>query len=511
MSTVTVHDAIQLILPQPALILAGHSGLYRTVSWPALARAVAPLFTDLNGNEIALISMNTLRDVDPPIALATLIDRLAMVPVSAVVIFGVCDDQAIRAAEQHQLPLISVTSDVDIRTIERELQGLLSDFDLHVERRAAQIALELGEHSLAGDGLASMLALLSSKIDRSLALFSSKGELLAFHGSHEYRVIAQSIALRAGEQRVSGIDVWALQLAAANHPIGILVLLGISLTSADRATVKRAGMALALELSKTQALSAVEERYRGNFLEQLFSGALSDSGILLQRARDAGVDVRKTHVAVLCVLPTSQRVSSQSVIPALMPSVSSTISTMSHSDGVVCMVPLDGKTVLSSATITMYFQDVVQRYPETQLVYGRAVSSVHEWVLSLQEAEMTAQLLRVVPRPVLGYHEIGIYQLLLPMLKSPDTLNFHRQQLQPLLDYENSADGELLHTLAAYFDCNGNLARTAESIHVHRNTLLYRLTRIAQICHVDLEDAETRLSLWVALKLHRLIEVSKHP
>jgi hypothetical protein len=65
MSTVTVHDAIQLILPQPAQILAGQSGLYRTVSWPALARAVAPLFTELNGNEIALISMNTLRDVDP--------------------------------------------------------------------------------------------------------------------------------------------------------------------------------------------------------------------------------------------------------------------------------------------------------------------------------------------------------------------------------------------------------------------------------------------------------------
>jgi purine catabolism regulator len=323
-------------------------------------------------------------------------------------------------------------------------------------------------------------------------------------------VIAQSIALRAGEQRVSGIDVWALQLAAANHPIGTLVLLGISLTSADRATVKRAGMALALELSKTQALSAVEQRYRGNFLEQLFSGLLNDSGILLQRARDAGVDVRKTHVAVLCVLPTSQRVPSQSVIPALMHSASSTISTMPHADGVVCMVPLDAKA-LSPATITMYLQDVVQRYPETQLAYGRAVSSVHEWALSLQEAEMTAQLLRIVPRPVLGYHEIGIYQLLLPMLKSPETLHFHRQQLQPLLEYENSADGELLHTLAAYFECNGNLARTAESIHVHRNTLLYRLTRIAQICHVDLEDAETRLSLWVALKLHRLIEVSKHP
>lgn len=508
--TVTVHDVIQLILPHPAQILAGESGAYRSVSWPAVARAVAPLFTDLNGNEIALISMNTLRDVDPPITLAALIERLAMVPVSAVVIFGSSDAQAVAVADRHQLPLISVTADVDIREIDRELQRLISDFELHVERRGAQIALELGELSLAGHGLTGMLALLAGKIDRSLALFSSKGELIAYHGTTEYRVLVQTLSVRAGEQRVSGIDVWSLQLSAANQSIGTLVLLGVSLTSADRATVKRAGMALALELSKTQALSAVEERYRGNFLEQLVAGHLTDNALLLQRARDAGVDVRKVHVAVLCLLPASVQGTAQSLFSTLLPSMTSAISTMPHALGVMCMVPCDAKVSVNAALLVGLFEDVIKRFPAIKLAYGRVVATPQEWAQSLHDAELTAQLLRNSPRTVLGYADIGVYQLLLPMLKSPEVLHFHRQQLQQLLDYEHTADGELLQTLVAYFDCNGNLARTAEHIHVHRNTLLYRLSRITQICQVDLDDAETRLSLWLALKLHRLIESAKH-
>ena len=96
-------------------------------------------------------------------------------------------------------------------------------------------------------------------------------------------------------------------------------------------------------------------------------------------------------------------------------------------------------------------------------------------------------------------------QLLLPLVNNPDAILFYQQHLGALLDYEREQHGELLQTLEAFFDCNGNLARTSEAIHVHRNTLLYRLSRISQICHVDLDNTETRLSLWLAIKLHRLV------
>jgi purine catabolism regulator len=104
-----------------------------------------------------------------------------------------------------------------------------------------------------------------------------------------------------------------------------------------------------------------------------------------------------------------------------------------------------------------------------------------------------------------SYDDIGVYQLLIPMMNSAETHAFYRRHLGPLLEYDREQRGELIHTLEAYFDCAGNLARTSEAIHVHRNTLLYRLSRIAQICQVDLDYNETRLSLWLALKLHHIL------
>ena len=57
----------------------------------------------------------------------------------------------------------------------------------------------------------------------------------------------------------------------------------------------------------------------------------------------------------------------------------------------------------------------------------------------------------------------------------------------------------------AFFANLGNLTRTAEALHVHRNTLLYRLGRIKEISGLNLEDAEERLALWLALKAHRVL------
>jgi purine catabolism regulator len=61
-----------------------------------------------------------------------------------------------------------------------------------------------------------------------------------------------------------------------------------------------------------------------------------------------------------------------------------------------------------------------------------------------------------------------------------------------------------VETLEGFFECNGNHARAAEALHLHRNTLLYRLDRIQSITGRDLGDAETRLSLQLALKIRRV-------
>jgi purine catabolism regulator len=63
----------------------------------------------------------------------------------------------------------------------------------------------------------------------------------------------------------------------------------------------------------------------------------------------------------------------------------------------------------------------------------------------------------------------------------------------------------LIRTLNGFFDANGNLAKAASDLDVHRNTLVYRLERISELTGLDLNDADNRLILHLALKIQRVL------
>jgi purine catabolism regulator len=58
--------------------------------------------------------------------------------------------------------------------------------------------------------------------------------------------------------------------------------------------------------------------------------------------------------------------------------------------------------------------------------------------------------------------------------------------------------------LGQYLDSGGNKAALARSGYLSRPTLYARLARLEELLAVDLDDAESRTSLHVALLLHRL-------
>ena len=71
-------------------------------------------------------------------------------------------------------------------------------------------------------------------------------------------------------------------------------------------------------------------------------------------------------------------------------------------------------------------------------------------------------------------------------------------------DPDEQNDGDMARTLETYFSYLGNLARAAGALHLHRNSLSYRLRRIEELLGVSLEDAEACFRIQLALKLHRL-------
>jgi purine catabolism regulator len=101
---------------------------------------------------------------------------------------------------------------------------------------------------------------------------------------------------------------------------------------------------------------------------------------------------------------------------------------------------------------------------------------------------------------------LGVYRLLLSLRDSGALAPFVRQTLQPLDDDRRSGD-LLLETLEVYFAHNGNALRAAQQLHLHRNSMLYRLRRVSELLGQDLEDPDVRLALQVALKGRRVLEL----
>ncbi|MCW2841179.1 MAG: PucR family transcriptional regulator [Aeromicrobium sp.] len=74
--------------------------------------------------------------------------------------------------------------------------------------------------------------------------------------------------------------------------------------------------------------------------------------------------------------------------------------------------------------------------------------------------------------------------------------------LQPLLEHDRQFNGELIATLRAYLKCDAKPIRAAEVLHVHRNTLRYRLDQISKLLNSDLNDLGELLMCSLAFRLH---------
>ncbi len=102
------------------------------------------------------------------------------------------------------------------------------------------------------------------------------------------------------------------------------------------------------------------------------------------------------------------------------------------------------------------------------------------------------------------YDDLGLYRFLVSLRARDELKEFYTEILGQLVRYDASHNTELVHTLEVFFARNTNVSEAARVLHVHRNTLNYRLQRIVEICGLDLYDAEARLALQLALKIHRL-------
>lgn len=83
------------------------------------------------------------------------------------------------------------------------------------------------------------------------------------------------------------------------------------------------------------------------------------------------------------------------------------------------------------------------------------------------------------------------------VLTHPEASPLHR-----LAEYDREHQAGLVDAVRAFLDA-GDIARAARNLHVHPNTARNRIRRAREQCGVDVDDADTRLALMIALRVAR--------
>jgi hypothetical protein len=95
--------------------------------------------------------------------------------------------------------------------------------------------------------------------------------------------------------------------------------------------------------------------------------------------------------------------------------------------------------------------------------------------------------------------EIGMHRLLLA--GAPDELRsaLRRRVLGPLLTYDAEQNSDLVRSVRVFLECSGSPARAAKVLHVHVNTLRYRIGRASELLGVDLTNFTEQVEVYLAL------------
>jgi DNA-binding PucR family transcriptional regulator len=96
--------------------------------------------------------------------------------------------------------------------------------------------------------------------------------------------------------------------------------------------------------------------------------------------------------------------------------------------------------------------------------------------------------------------EVTSYVLLLATVPDDVRRTFATRVLGPVVEYDEQHGAGLCETLAAFLDCSGSWSRTAERLHLHVNTVRYRIARVESLTGRSLGSLEDRVDVFLALR-----------
>jgi purine catabolism regulator len=529
-------------------LLTGERSLHLPVRWVHISELLDPT-PWLSGGELLLTTGMQLETPEQEREFAA---RLADHHLSGLG-FGTgfkhatVPEPLLEVAAEREFPVFEVPYEVPFIALTEAAFTQLVNEQYAVLRRALAAQERLERIVLSERGLDALVGALSTLIGAAVVVFDSRGEPLQQHAfrrpvDEEVLATLQTEVRERARRRearafmpslVEGNQGLALPVASdgtprpgsngpgsGRAPEAWLVAMKDAgpLSDFDRLTLHQAVTIVALELLRARVAGDTERRLAGDVLDAIVSGELNGSEL----ARRLGPFGLGEQVAAL-VLRRSEEgrgASPGSVEAALWSALREEASPalVASVGPLACaLVPGGSDEDLFALGERVVAAAEGELRDHVRLGIGRAVQAVdarrsfHEArcaleALALGVAGSTEGNGSTPERPRMAtYKDLGSFQLLLSLQDDEALRLFCDSILGPIEASEGPYGGELMRSLEAFIEENGQWERAAKRLYCHRHTLRYRIRRVEELTGRNLGSARDRIEFWLALRGRQLV------
>ena len=534
----TLKQALQLPIMAKARVVAGGGGLERPIRW--VHNVAVPNAADwLHGGELVLTTVYNMPE-SPEAQCEFLRQLAARGVVAAVITIGLLVDEIpehLRAVgDEVGLPLIELPYQIRFVDIAKVINERIAEDNLDTISRALSIQQRLSRLVLEGGGFAELARMLADQVSHSISIENEQFEAIANHNIAEVdsarrytiehgRTNPQLIEALAGEYlpriretlrpvQLPVMPELGLEMERLLAPIvvqgeiyGYMWIIADlhALTPIDMMAIEIGATVAATLMLYQESLQSAEASLKGSMMARLIRGEGGSETILRDQSLRYGLDLRSPWRMLLVDISDGLPSSSSRAYRAINRALSA-------ANQPAVAAQFAGQVVIlaqAEAAIGQLAQSLLEQLETDQagifIAISRGFAGMDQVGAAHQQCNEVLEIGQRVQRNrrVFRFEDLGYIHTLYHAGAAGLQQNEYAPILRRLL---GERQRELFNTLETYLDAGGNSVQTADSLHIHRSTLNYRLARIREICQVDLSRADTRLNLQVALKLMRLFD-----
>lgn len=504
-------------------LVAGTKGAERPIRWVHISELEDPTQW-LAGGELLLTTGIQLSSAAKQRRFVSLLaDRdLAGVGLGTGFEHGQLPKAMVAEAEKRSFPLFEVPYEMPFIAItERAFTELVNEQYGVLERGFAfQERLErlvVEEH-----GLGAVLASIGAAVSGTALLLDGAGRPVAGDSSEgpdaaALDALASEVAERTARSRIAPFAPEQPSLAetalvvplppggsqAARNWVAV-VRRGGELTELDRLIARQAAIAVALELMRERVVHETERRLAGDVLAEALAGRLEPEE-LRGRLRPFGIG-REAAVVVFEMAEAGRAVASlESELQGV--GAGSLVATTPSSRGELLCALVDAAAGEPIEVAARARTALARDGERVRAAAGRS-GPVEALRRSFHEARCALEATSIAngdAPEVASHRDLGAFTLLLA-LQDDDALRLYSETLlAPIEATEGGYGDELLRSLEAFIEQNGQWERAARELYCHRHTLRYRIRKIEELTGRDLGRAHDRIELWLALRARELV------